>query len=134
MNLADIVASIGTHFVYRKDTSRVIDSWRVMKNDDGKFYGDCEDFSLTVFWYLSECKLSRFIFNLFITHKYQLIWCKTRTGELHFYGKIGDLCFDNWTRKSMSEQEFLKQTGHKKLMRMFMPFCIPQMIKGLVTR
>lgn len=134
MNLETLVKTIGEHFVYTKDESRLIDSWFVMRNRDGKFYGDCEDFSLTVFWYLSECKLSRFIFNLFISHKYQLIWCKTRNNELHFYGKIGNMCFDNWTLKALPEKEFLQQTGHRKIMRMFMPFCVPQIIKGLFKR
>jgi hypothetical protein len=134
MNLVESIKYVSEKFVYKSDKKFIIDSWRVMQEDNGKFYGDCEDFSLTVFWYLSGCNIFKFLFNLMILHCYSLIWCKTYTGELHFVGKYGDMYFDNWTHEALPEKEFFEKTGHKKIMKMFMPICILQLIRGLFSK
>ena len=134
MDVSLAVMLVANRFQYKKDSNFLLDSWSVMKDRNGVFYGDCEDFSLTVFWYLSGCNLFKFIWNVLITHKYRLIWCKANTGELHFYGKVNGLCFDNWTKKALPENVFLEQTGHKKIVGMFMLLAIPQLIKGWLKR
>jgi hypothetical protein len=134
MDISVAIMLVANRFQYKKDTSVLIDSWSVMRDRNGVFYGDCEDFSLTVFWYMSNQSILKFIWNVLISHRYQLVWCKTKTDELHFYGKVNGLCFDNWTKKALPEKAFLEQTGHKKICRMFMPICIPQIIKGLYKR
>lgn len=134
MDLHSAIRLIASRFQYKKDDNRLIDSWSVMRDRDGKFIGDCEDFSLTVFWYMSDQSLFKFLFNLFVLHKYALIWCKTKNGELHFVGRYGDLYFDNWTFAALPKDEFFRRTGHKKIVQMFMPLCISQMIKGWLKR
>lgn len=134
MDVSLAVMLVANRFQYKKDSNFLVDSWSIMKDKNGVFYGDCEDFSLTVFWYLSNQSLFKFIWNLLISHKYKLIWCKTNTGEFHFYGKVNGLCFDNWTKRTLPENVFLKETGHKKIMGMLMILCIPQLIKGWLKR
>lgn len=134
MDISLAVMLVANRFSYKKDNNFLVDSWSVMKDKNGIFYGDCEDFSLTVFWYLCGCNLFRFIWNVLILHKYRLIWCKTIDGQYHFYGKVNGLCFDNYTRRTLPEDAFLKETGHKKIMGMLMILCIPQLIKGWIKR
>lgn len=133
MDVSLAVMLVANRFQYKKDSNFLLDSWSVMKDRNGVFYGDCEDFSLTVFWYLSDRNLLKFLFNLFFG-KYKLIWCKTLDGQYHFYGKVNGLCFDNYTRRTLPEDAFLKETGHEKIMGMLMILCIPQLIKGWLKR
>lgn len=134
MDLHSAIRLIASRFQYKKDDNRLVDSWSIMKERDGKYRGDCEDFSLTVFWHMSDKNLFKFLFNLCVTHKYGLIWCKTKTGELHMIGRYGDLYFDNWTLAALEKNDFFQRTGHRKIMQMVMPLCIVQLIKGLFKR
>lgn len=134
MDLHSAIRLVASKFRYKKDNNLLVDGWSVMRERDGKYLGDCEDFSLTVFWHMSDKRLFKFLFNLFITHKYALIWCSTKTGELHMIGRYGDLYFDNWTLAAFTKEEFFKRTGHKKRFQFFMPLCVVQMIKGIFKR
>lgn len=134
MNLQSAIKIVSNKFHYKADENSLLDGWSVMKEQDGKYFGDCEDFVLTVFWHISDKNLLKFLFNLFITHKYGLVWCKAVTGELHFVGRYVDLYFDNWTRAAFEKEEFFRRTGHRKLVQMFMPLCAIQMIKGLFKK
>ena len=134
MELSQAIKQVSNKFVYRKDHNLIIDSWSVMQEKQGVYYGDCDDYMLTVFWYLSDKKLSTFLWNLFVTHEYGVVWCRTGFGELHFAGKYKDLWFDNWTKIALPEDQFFIVTKHEKIMQMPMPVCVPQVIKGYFKR
>lgn len=134
MDLNSAIKLVADKFRYKADDNILLDGWSIMKERSGEYVGDCEDFSLTVFWHMSDQKLFKFLFNLLILHRYKLIWCKTYTGELHFVGKFGDLYFDNWTKRALTEDQFFSITAHRKIMTMFMPVCVFQLLKGLVKR
>ena len=134
MDLHSAVKIVADKFQYKADKNLILDGWSIMRDRSGVYQGDCEDFALTVFWHLSEQNLFKFLLNLLILHKYRIIWCKTFTGELHFVGRYGDLYFDNWTKKALTEDKFFATTGHRKIMTMFMPVCILQLLKGILKR
>ena len=134
MDLHSAVKIVADKFQYKADKNLILDGWSIMRDRSGVYQGDCEDFALTVFWHLSEQNLFKFLLNLIVLHKYKLIWCKSHDGELHFVGRYGDLYFDNWTKKALIEDKFFATTGHRKIMTMFMPVCILQLLKGLLKR
>ena len=134
MELQEAIKEVSGKFKYRKDKNLLLDSWSVMQESNGVYYGDCDDFMLTVFWHLSDKRLSKFLWNLFITHEYGVIWCKTDFGELHFAGKYQGLMFDNWTKRALTEDQFYAVTKHKKIRQMLMPACVLQVIKGYFKR
>lgn len=133
MDLSFAVMLVANRFQYRKDSNLLFDSWSVMRDKNGVFYGDCEDFTLTVFWYMANRNILVFLFNLFF-FRYKLIWSITNKGEFHIYGKYGDLCFDNWTKRTLPEDVFLRETGHRRIMVFPMIFGIIQLILGLFKR
>jgi hypothetical protein len=113
MNIKEAVKVVASKFEYRQDPDFLFDYWYVMKDRNGKYKGDCEDFSLTVFWELSGKKLGKFLWNLLVTHKYKMHFVKTkRTGEGHLVGEYDDLFFDNWTLEDLPKGEFYKKTEH----------------------
>lgn len=134
MELSKAIELVSGKFVYRKDQNFLVDSWSVMQESNGVYYGDCDDFVLTVFWYLADKNLVKFLWNLFVTHKYGVVWCKTYNGSLHIVGKYDGLYFDNWTYAACNEQTFFTLTKHKKIVPMLMPLCLPQVIKGYFKR
>lgn len=134
MELHQAIKEVSIKFKYRKDNNFLIDSWSVMQESNGVYYGDCDDFVLTVFWHLADKNLVKFLWNLFITHQYGVIWCKTDGGELHMAGMYNGLWFDNWTYAACNEQTFFTLTKHKKLMQVLMPLCLLQVIKGYFKR
>lgn len=134
MDLHSAVQFVASKFRYKKDDNFLIDSWFVMRDRDDKYLGDCEDFSLTVFWHVADKKLFKFLFNLLVTHKYKLYRCKDVTGGWHAIGAIDNTYFDNWTLKALEKDEFFAQTKHQVKMRYVAPLMIMPLIKGLFKR
>lgn len=134
MELKEAINLVKSKFIYKPDVKyKLFDSWSVMKEKDGKYQGDCEDFALTVFWHMSDKNLRKFLLNLMILHKYRIYQCDAFNGP-HMIGRFGDLWFDNWTYSDLPEKEFFSTTGHKNPKMMFMPICIIQLIKGYAKR
>ena len=117
MDIKKAVKYVGDNFVYESDPKVLGDTWQVLKMKDGKFTGDCDDFSLTCFWFYSDKKLSKFLFHLLVTHRYKLYRCKTIYGEWHVIGSVDDLWFDNWTREALPKEQFFAKTKHDVKMR-----------------
>ena len=134
MTLAECILYVNSRFTYKADDHFIIDKWSVMREVNNTMYGDCEDYSLTVFWLLADQNLFTFLFNLLITHKYKMYQCKTKTGESHLVGSYGDKWFDNWTYKALPKDEFFANTGHRITFRLFSPMFILQLIKGFLMR
>lgn len=136
MDIKECAEYVGKKFVYRRDvTGNFFDSWSVLtEKEDGNFYGDCEDFSMTTFWIHSNENLFVFLFRLLISHEYGLHFSITRNGEKHAVGSYKGLWFDNWTRCALPKDEFLARTGHKLKFRFFNVIMILPMIVGLFLR
>ena len=132
MNIKEAVAS---KFEYREDPDFLFDYWYVMKDRNGKYKGDCEDFSLTVFWELSGKNLGRFLWNLLVTHKYKIHFVKTKhTNAGHLVGEYDNLFFDNWTLEELPKDEFYKRTQHIHQWRHVAPTMIVYLILGFIYR
>lgn len=135
MDIKEAVDYVGKRFIYRSDKKFIYDSWSVLsEKDDGKFYGDCEDFSLTSFWLHSNKNILVFLFRLLITHEYGITMCYSKNGEPHAIGSYKGLWFDNWTREALPKQEFLDRTGHKLRFRALNIIMLIPLIVGVFRR
>jgi hypothetical protein len=104
----DIVDEINKDFVYTRD-HRWFDAWTIMKRQsDGKFYGDCEDFALTVIWRLCNRNVLVFIFNFLLLGRYN-IWLGRWRGEGHAIGFAHGLFFDNTVGKATDKSTMSKE-------------------------
>lgn len=131
MNIKDCAKYVGERFVYRYDP-KILDFWSVMsEKEDGKMYGDCEDFSLTTFWLHSNKNIFLFLFRLLITHQYALYHCVTVKGEKHAIGSYDGLWFDNWTREAVTKEVFFERTKHRIRFRMINILMILPLTLGL---
>ena len=88
------------------------DSWRVLRLDElGQYQGDCEDYALSVLFYVI-CKKSWLRFWwLLITFQAELCGCDTKGGG-HVVLRYGDMYIDNWT-KAWVELEDMQELGHE---------------------
>jgi hypothetical protein len=133
MNIKEAVSYVGSRFRYKRDP-HLFDHWYIMKERDGVMQGDCEDFSLTSFWKACDENFLKFFLKVFVLHQYRIYFSKTKNGEKHAIGYADGLWFDNWTREALSEEEFLRRTGHK--IYFFFPsvFMILPLLLGLFAR
>lgn len=134
MNIKDAVNYVTDRFVYKTDPKMWGDSWRVMPLYNEEFKGDCDDFAITCFWYVSKQNLFVFLLHLLITHKYALYRCKTVNNEWHIVGRLGDLWFDNWSLKAMPKSEFFDYTLHTVRMRYVSPIIALFLLIGLFKK
>jgi hypothetical protein len=131
MNIYEAVKYVGERFVYESDPTTIGDTWQVLRLNDEKFTGDCDDFALTCFWYVSDQNILRFVLHTFITHKYKLYRCKTINNEWHVVGSFDGLWFDNWTQEALVRAKFFEKTKHTIKMRYLSPMILYFMFVGL---
>lgn len=89
------------------------DQWRVLKpNDLGMYRGDCEDYALSVLFYVI-CKKSwlRFWF-LLLMFEAKLCYVTTKNGGGHAVLRFGDMYIDNWTQDWVSKAQ-MEMLGHQ---------------------
>lgn len=88
------------------------DVWRVLRLDElGQYQGDCEDYSLSVLYYVI-CQESWLKFWwLLITFQAELCGCDTKNGG-HAVLRYGDQYIDNWT-KAWVDREHMEGLGHE---------------------
>ena len=92
-----IVKQINKDFVYKKDSGK--DKWSVMfPAEDGKLYGDCEDYSLTVAYRMCNCSLIEMFYALF-RRKFVFHYVLTKAGEGHAVMEHEGKYIDNWTKR-----------------------------------
>lgn len=95
------------------------DNWRILTSPsaDGKYYGDCEDFSLTAL-YLLEGSLFKF-WKALVFRKAKICFCKVNGGGhavLRYEGRYIDNIQKVWCSK-----KFLESKGYKFSMWLFIP-------------
>jgi len=89
------------------------DLWFVIKPDEaGLYQGDCEDYSLSVLYYVI-CQESwlRFWWLLF-TFQAELCGCNTKSEQGHAVLRHGNMYIDNWTKKWVKRKD-MEELGHK---------------------
>lgn len=113
MNVQDAVKKIANKFVYKSDRKTIVDSWWLCRpGPDNTLIGDCEDFSLSVFWEISNQNWKKFSWNLLVSHRYQMHRTKDTNGEYHIVGSYDNLWFDNRTLEALPKEEFFQKTQH----------------------
>lgn len=106
MNLKDF----NTLYNYKYDPDGR-DLWRVIKPVEEVYRGDCEDYALSVLYYV-VCKESwlKFWWMLF-TFSAEICGCKTEAGG-HAVLRVGNMYIDNWT-KEWVDRAHMESLGHK---------------------
>lgn len=89
------------------------DVWFVIKlNEQGMYRGDCEDYSLSVLYYV-VCHESWFKFWwLLFTFQAEICGCDTKNGG-HAVLRYGDQYIDNWSKAWVTRDGMTKGLGHK---------------------
>ena len=100
------------HYDYKYD-AKGRDKWHVIKQDpDGLYRGDCEDYALSVLYYV-VCNQSWLKFWLYLTiFRAQLCGCDTKNGEGHAVLRYRNEYIDNWTKKWVSRED-MEELGHE---------------------
>ena len=100
-----------TSYEYKRDEKR--DQWRVLTPDsDGMYRGDCEDFALSVFYYV-VCNESWLKFWwLLLTGKAKLCYVMTKNDVGHAVLRYDNSYIDNWTRQWV-DRTHMESLGHE---------------------
>lgn len=137
MKIETAVKSVADKFMYLADLPAFMyfwDYWFVMPERDNKLFGDCEDFTLTCFWYYADKNLWRFLWNLLVTHRYRVYRVMTINNEPHLIGSVDDLWFDNWTLTAIPKLDFFEVTKHKLQKQIYAPFMASALVIGYFVR
>jgi len=107
MDYTDNVKFINDRFVYRRDKG---EKWQIMElSTDGKLYGDCEDYSLTLAFLHCGMSWRRFICALF-KREFDLYYCTdkvTRGGHAVMRDRFGWI--DNNVKEYVERSEIEKR-------------------------
>ena len=89
------------------------DMWRVLKPDDHcMFRGDCEDYSLSVLYYIVRKESWLKFWWLLFTFQAELCGCDTKNSG-HAVLRYGDQYIDNWSKAWVERDGMTKGLGHK---------------------
>lgn len=124
------------NFSYKADKKHLWDQYFVMKKTNGKYYGDCDDYSMTFAWFLCGGTLWGFIKAVFIFGSIRFYRVRTSTGGNHLVGmnKKTDEWFDNFSGIALPRDYFFASTGHKLLGRQNRLFIAIYLFVGLFYR
>ena len=98
MNPHDAVKKVNNFFVYKSDLENYnfYEVWDVLDEDTP---GDCEDYALTVLWYISDQSKLTFLYNLLLNPKCSIWMVKIKaTGQYHAVLRYKNLYVDNITK------------------------------------
>jgi hypothetical protein len=111
MELTEAIKRVSDKFVYTADKTGTFmrDNWFVMREQDGKYYGDCEDFSLTVMYLMAGGYLAMLLKLLVGEYKLHMT-SSTGANMDHCVGSIGGVWFDNWTLSGNTRGQFFERT------------------------
>jgi predicted transglutaminase-like cysteine proteinase len=126
MQIDEALQTLNAKFKYKNDTFRWLDYWRIMANDGDKWEGDCEDYSLTLAWLVSDKDILKFLWNL-ISFRFLIWYVKSPNGEGHAIIKIDGLYYDNIQKKGV-EKSILKEKGYKFVYPFVLPLFLIKMI------
>lgn len=102
-----LLETFNSLYEYRSEKG---DQWRILKQDsDGLMRGDCEDYALSVLYYVIAEK-SLFKFWLLLLSRAKICYVRNNGGHavLQYKGQY----IDNWTMQWVSKKE-MEALGHK---------------------
>lgn len=132
MLISEALKILNSKFKYKIDQIKWLDHWRIMIGDGDVWYGDCEDYSLTLAWLVSDQSYAKFTWNL-ITFRFLLWYVNAPNGEGHAIIKIGDLYYDNIQRKGVTAEE-LTQKGYKFKLPVIFPIVFFKLFIGRLAK
>ena len=102
-----ILDTFNSLFEYKADQG---DQWRILKQDsDGLMRGDCEDYALSVLYYvIAEKSLFKFWWLLLTKAKIHYVRNNGGHAVLQLDGKY----IDNWTKEFVTKKH-MESLGHK---------------------
>lgn len=109
-------------YVYDKDQYGSRDAWYVMLPKaplDHDYRGDCEDFSLTLLFHISDYSWKEFWWSL-LTRKAKICYCEVR-GEGHAVLRYEGMYADNIQLKFVERKE-LEEKGYIFSRWLFIPY------------
>lgn len=131
-----IVEKFAKSFEYKYDPELgKSDTWSIIteKDEDGKYRGDCEDFSLTV---LYKLKCESLLATLWALVTFQaIIWfVRAKNGGGHAVMSYKGQYIDNWTKRFVSKDVMYAECGHKFKFPYPFPSVFLKMIIGAIKR
>lgn len=97
-----IVNWLNSRFRYKRDGK--LDSWRIMRLNGEVLQGDCDDYSVTLMYLLSEESMLRMLWNL-ATFKFIPWFCRLPDGQYHIALWVrGEGWIDNVQKKFTKEK------------------------------
>lgn len=117
MTIDEALKTLNKKFVYTADRNLLRDKWTIIKDfSKPQVYGDCEDYSLTLVWLVSDGNMKKFWRNL--RKNYSLYFVKSPGGEGHIvlYDKTTRLYVDNIQKKFVT-RDVLISKGYKLIFR-----------------
>lgn len=84
-------------YKYDKDQYGRKEHWTIMQQDSGPLIGDCEDYSLTLLWYLEGKSMKNF-WKALLSGRAEMWFCKVN-GEGHAVLKYNGKWIDNGVRQ-----------------------------------
>jgi hypothetical protein len=120
VNIKEAQDELNARFVYKADRG---ERWRILTNDTGAIEGDCEDYSLTLAWMMSDKSKLKFWLNI-LTFKFVIWNCRSPRNIGHAVMWIrGHGWTDNITKKIVSKS-YLKDKGYQLLFPFLGPLAI----------
>jgi hypothetical protein len=108
MQIDQALQILNAKFKYKYD-KRYFDKWTILSDLDG-WEGDCEDYSLTLCWMLSNQSMVKLLWNI-LTFKYLFWYTLSPSGSAHAVVRVGGLYYDNIQKKGVTA-EALKDAGY----------------------
>lgn len=108
MQIESAILNLNAKFVYKSDTG---DDWKILR-DEGKIYGDCEDYSLTLAWLICDKSILKLIIA-FLTMRFTLWYGHTPSGEGHALLYIRGYGWIDNIQQTLTTKKSLKIKGYK---------------------
>jgi predicted transglutaminase-like cysteine proteinase len=100
------IDELNEKFNYKAD-KRYFDSWKIIYSEEDNWYGDCEDYSLTLVYLLSNRSLTTTLSSI-LFHRYTFYYVKSPNGRGHVVLKLGkDSYIDNIKKRIVSKQNLI---------------------------
>lgn len=123
MDIQSALDILNSHFKYQTETSKM-EKWRIL--GDGNWKGDCEDYSLTLMWLISDSQTWKFWWGI-LSIKFLMWMVLAPSGETHAIVRIGGLYYDNIQKRGCTKEELIRK-GYKFKYPMIAPYVFLKML------
>jgi predicted transglutaminase-like cysteine proteinase len=137
MNSEEANKEVASRFKYVTDKVKYgfFETWSVMDLSEEVLTGDCEDYSLTVLWLISEKKLGTFLYNVLLNPKCGMHYVRFKsTWEGHaVLSHNGKFC-DNIHRKWFSKADLPYYDQYEWKWRIPGPIIVINLLLGKIIK